>query len=59
MQQSSGMIGLSKHRKSGHSTNTQFFTGKKGGKEKKRRGKGLTRKQRRASQGTHINKYKV
>lgn len=33
------------------------FTGVKGGKRVTRIGKGLTRKQRKAKRGTHINKY--
>lgn len=33
------------------------FTGKKGGKKVRRKGKGLTRKQRKAKVGNHKNKY--
>lgn len=48
------MAGMSKHRKSG--TIPKAFTGKNAGKRIRR--KGLTRKQRRAKRGTHVNKQR-
>lgn len=48
------MVGMSKHRKSG--TIPKAFTGKKAGKRVRR--KGLTRKQRKAKRGTHVNKQR-
>lgn len=49
--------GLSKHRKSGFVPNSNHFTGPKKGKRVRRRGKGLTYKQRQLKKGTHRNKY--
>lgn len=48
-------MNLSKHRKQGKSVNTTHFTGKKGGKRRRRRG--LTHKQRKLNK-THTNKFK-
>jgi len=53
-------MGLAKHHKSGHPVNSTHFTGRKSlcGPQVRRKGKrGLTRKQRKARRGTHINKY--
>ena len=58
MQQGNTNKGLSKHRKAGHSNNSQHFTGKKSGKRKTRKGKGLSRKQRLVKKGSHKNKYR-
>lgn len=49
----SGNIGMSKHRKSGHTPSS--FTGRKSGKRKRR--KGSTRKQRKAKLNSHKNRY--
>lgn len=46
--------------KIGHQVNDQHFTGPKGsttGSRVRRKGKGLTRKQRQMKRGTHVNKY--
>lgn len=52
-------MGMSKHGKSGHSVNADHFTGKKGGKTKRRKGRrNLTRKQRQARKGSHKSKFK-
>jgi len=53
-------MGMSKHRKSGHTPGPDHFTGRKAGKKirrKGRRGK-MTRKMRRAKRGKHVNKYR-
>jgi hypothetical protein len=55
MHQGNSGKGLQKHRKSGVVHNCEHFTGKKGGKQIKR--KGSTKKQRRKKHGTHQNKY--
>lgn len=52
-----GDIGLSKHRKKGRVPNASHFTGPKRGKPIRRKGKGLTYKQRQLKKGTHRNKY--
>lgn len=51
-------IGTSKHRKSGEVVTHTHFTGKKGGKRVRRKGKrGLTRKQRRLIKGSHVSQF--
>lgn len=50
-------LGMSKHRKSGYTTPCSHFTGCKGGKRLRRKGKDLSRKERRKKRGTHKNKY--
>ena len=52
------MMGMSKHRKSGHVHNSSHFTGlsKQNGSSRKQL---LTRKQKLAKCRTHVNKYKV
>lgn len=54
-------LGHSKHRKAyGTVHNYNHFTGKQSDNGKrKRKGKGLTRKQRKAKRHTHINKYAI
>ena len=51
----SGM-GLHKHGNLGHVQTPAHFTGKQGPAAKKRK-RGKTRKQRRLTQGAHVNKY--
>jgi hypothetical protein len=48
-------LGMSKHRKSGHSVNCNHFTGKKGSGTNRKQKK--TRKQKRKNKGSHVNKY--
>ena len=50
--------GLSKHRKKGKVPNIKHFTVKKSGKRIRRKGKGLTRKERQLKKGKHNNKYR-
>jgi hypothetical protein len=57
MQKGRGGLGMTKHGKSGKVHTFHHFTGKKAGVKVRRKGKGLTRKQRAAKRGTHINKY--
>ena len=57
MQKGNPSIGFSKHRKSGNSVNSQHFTGKKGGKKRNRKRKGINRKQMKLKRGSHKNKY--
>lgn len=57
-QHSSGGMGIPKHRKSGRAQNDQHFSGPASGKRSRRKGKGLTRKQRRLKRGKHVNKYR-
>jgi hypothetical protein len=51
-----GSLGMGKHRKSGSSTNSNHFTGAKGGKRVRR--KGTTKKERRVKRKAHVNKYR-
>jgi len=53
------MLGMSKHRKSGHSHNNSHFTGKKTRMTayNKNRKQKLTVKQKKEKRGSHINKY--
>ena len=57
MDQGNSGMGIQKHRKSGKVPNNKHFTGKKAGKQRKRKGKGLNKKTRRKKRGTHKNKY--
>ncbi len=50
--------GMRRHGKHGHPVNVLHFTGTKGGKRVRRKGKGLNRKMRRMKRGKHVNKYK-
>tara|TARA_Y100000310_G_scaffold188360_2_gene188346 strand:- start:1978 stop:2166 length:189 start_codon:yes stop_codon:yes gene_type:complete len=46
-----------KHYKSGKTTNSKHFTGKKSFDKKKKRPSSTTRKQRKAKKGSHQSKY--
>ena len=48
-------IGMSKHRKSGHSVNNLHFTGLRGSDSVRKRKS--TRKQRKLRQNTHVSKF--
>ena len=54
----SNLSGMRRHRKSGHTVSEVHFTGKKGGKKQRRKGKELTKKQRKMKRGMHTSKYK-
>lgn len=49
--------GMSRHRTSGTSPNSHHFSGKRAGKRRKRKSKGLSHKQRRTTRQPHVNKY--
>ncbi len=57
MEKGRGNLGSRKHGKSGKVHNAKHFTGKSGGKQVLRKGKGLSRKERHLKRGTHGNKY--
>jgi hypothetical protein len=50
-------MGMSKHIKCGNVTNSKHFSGKTGGKPVRRKGSGLTHKQRQQKHGQHKSKY--
>jgi hypothetical protein len=52
------VMGMKKHARSGHPVNSSHFTGKKAGKQKRRKGRrGLTKRQRKERMNSHINQY--